>query len=93
MISASKTKSGEAHEIYRNLCIELNMDSDMLEVAWRAYRSTRLEENTEPGETAELEVTAELEETTDLEETTGLEETTEPPPQTYARSSARCCRR
>ena len=51
------------------------MDADTLEVAWRAYRSTRLEENTEPGETAELEVTAELEETTDLEETTGLEDT------------------
>ena len=40
MISASKTKTGEAHEIYRILCIKLNMDADILEVAWRAYRAT-----------------------------------------------------
>ena len=41
MIYASKTKSGEVHELYRNLCTELNMDADKLEEAWRAYRAAK----------------------------------------------------
>ena len=38
---ATPAESREVHELYRNLCAELNMDADTLEEAWRAYTATK----------------------------------------------------
>ena len=53
-IYASKTKSGEVQELYRNLCTELNMDGDTLEEAWRAYRAAKSKAARSPEETVVL---------------------------------------
>ena len=73
MIFASTTESGEVNKLYRNLCTELNIDVNMLEEAWQAYKATKLkavqalEENIERGETTELRETTEPEETSPAE--------------------------